>query len=130
MKQDRSPAAYEKRLNTLVLRLKKTGAKLIWGTTTPICPEVEAQYRKFGGKGVIDKATELKYLNTAAKVMKKHNIEINDLHGFMSPKLKKYALAPNNVHFTKEGKKALGKKVADAIEKNIKALKEKSSDKK
>ena len=40
---ERSPAAYEKRLDILVTRLKKTGAKLIWATTTPSCPEAETK---------------------------------------------------------------------------------------
>ena len=40
-KEDRSPEAYGKRLESLVGRLKKTGAKLIWATTTPACPANE-----------------------------------------------------------------------------------------
>ena len=37
-RDDRSPEAYEKRLETLVKRLEQTGAQLIWATTTPACP--------------------------------------------------------------------------------------------
>ncbi len=40
-KEDRSPEAHGKRLESLVGRLKKTGAKLIWATTTPACPANE-----------------------------------------------------------------------------------------
>ncbi|MFT5123114.1 MAG: hypothetical protein ACI9TH_003138 [Kiritimatiellia bacterium] len=115
MKQDRSPAAYEQRLDTLVQRLKKTDAKLIWGTTTPICPEVEVQYRKFGGEGEIDQAIEAEYLVAAARVMKKYAIEVNDLHALMLPDLQQYALAPNNVHFNKAGNELLAKQIAERI---------------
>ena len=115
MKQDRSPAAYEQRLDTLVRRLQKTGAKLIWGTTTPICPEVEVQYRKFGGEGEIDAAQEAEYLAAAARVMQKYGVEVNDLHALMLPKLAEYALAPNNVHFNKAGNELLAKQVAEKI---------------
>ncbi len=109
-KIDRSPAAYEKRLDTLAIRLKKTGAKLIWATTTPACPEPEHKC-----KVKVDPATEAKYLAAAAGVMKKHNIQVVDLHAFMKSKLKQYAIAGNDVHFKPDGKKALGQQVANKI---------------
>ena len=113
-KHDRTPLMYEKRLETLVLRLKKTGAKLIWGTTTPICPEEERKY-----KVKISPATERQYLNAALRIMKEYKIQVNDLHAFMSPKWKKYSKADNDVHYTQDGYKELGKQVADTIKKNI-----------
>jgi len=39
--EERSPEAYAKRLDELVTRMKKTGAKLIWATTTPGCKDPE-----------------------------------------------------------------------------------------
>ena len=120
MKEDRRPKEYAMRLETLVQRLEKTGAALIWATTTPICPEVEVQYRKFGGEGEIDKAIEARYQKAAARVMKKHEIEVNDLHALVLPRWGELALAPNNVHFTKEGKELLGKQVADRIAAKLK----------
>lgn len=114
-KFDQSPEAYEKNLDTLVSRLKKTGARLIWATTTPACPEGEKKI-----KIKIDKETEAKYLSAAAKVMKKHGVSINDLNAFMAPQWEKYKIADNDVHYNKEGSKALGKKVAEAIKKELK----------
>ncbi len=35
------PADYEQRLETIVTRLKATGAKLIWASTTPIPPDTK-----------------------------------------------------------------------------------------
>ncbi|MDP6636371.1 MAG: DUF1080 domain-containing protein [Phycisphaerae bacterium] len=109
-KVDRSPPAYEKRLDTLAIRLKKTGAKLIWATTTPACPDAERKC-----KVKVDPATEKKYLDAALRVMKKHNIAINDLHTFMKPKRKQYALADNDVHFKKDGNRLLGEQLAKQI---------------
>lgn len=114
-KLDQSPEAYEKNLEKLVLRLKKTGAKLIWGTTTPACPLAEKTI-----KIKIDKATEAKYQAAARKVMKKHGIIINDLYAFMVPNWEKYKIADNNVHFNHSGSRALAEKVAEAIKANLK----------
>ena len=111
---------YEKRLETLVLRLKKTGAKLIWATTTPVCPAAERTMEKrFKTTVVISEETEKKYLDAALKVMQKYKIPINDLHAAIRPQLKKYARADNDVHFNKEGRKLLGDKVAESIKKTL-----------
>jgi hypothetical protein len=115
-KEDRSPAMYEKRLETLVQRLEKTGAKLIWATTTPACPAPEFTMRKrFKSDVVIAPALEKQYLDAALRVMKKHKIPINDLHALIQPTLKEHAVALDNVHFRPEGRKKLAKQVAEKI---------------
>lgn len=116
-KEDRSPEAYEKRLESLVGRLKKTGAKLIWATTTPACPAKEkTMEQRFKQNIRISPELERKYLEAALAVMKKHGVEVNDLHAFMKPRWTKYAIADNNVHFTKLGNQELGEQVAKAIQ--------------
>jgi acyl-CoA thioesterase-1 len=96
---------YEKNLRTLVARLKKTGAEVVWCSTTPV-PEGA------GGR-VADEATQ--YNEIAERVMKESGIAINDLHAFALPNLKDIQ-QPKNVHFTPEGSAALAKQVAKAIE--------------
>ena len=124
-KEDRSPEAYGQRLEFLVDRLKKTGAKLIWATTTPACPTQEkTMKRRFKQEVLIPQDLERRYLDTALGVMKKNGVQINDLNAFMKPQWAKYAIAEDNVHFKPEGKKALGKKVSDCI---ADALKERVS---
>lgn len=114
--EDRSPAMYEKRLEILVQRLEKTGAKLIWATTTPSCPEPEVTMRKrFKSDVIIAPALEQQYLDAALRVMKKHKIPINDLHALIKPTLKQHAVAPNNVHFNPQGKMKLAEQVAKQI---------------
>ena len=115
-KEDRSPEAYGKRLESLVGRLKETSAKLIWATTTPACPANETTMeRRFKQNIRISPELEQRYLDVALDVMKKHGVEINDLHAFMKPRWKKYAIADNNVHFNKLGSQKLGEQVAKAI---------------
>lgn len=95
---------YEKNLRQMVERLKKTGAKLIWCTTTPV-PEGSA------GR-LADEA--ILYNEVAAKVMKDNNIVVDDLHAFALPQLEKIQL-PKNVHFTPDGSKILAEQVVRSI---------------
>jgi acyl-CoA thioesterase-1 len=115
----------------LAIRLKKTGAKLIWGTTTPACPNPETtMLNRFKTTTLITPAVERQYLDAALRVMKKHNIEVNDLHASIAPKLTEYALAADNVHFTKEGYEKLAAQVTEPIRKCLIGEQENAPDKK
>ena len=101
-----TPAAdYVKRLEEIMGRLEKTGAKLIWASTTPI-PDNPAQ--KQTAASIVEKNA------LAAEVMKKHGIPTDDLFAAMTPHLAKLQ-NPNDVHFTGEGYDFLGAKVGEAI---------------
>jgi acyl-CoA thioesterase-1 len=96
---------YEKNLNTIVARLKKTGATLIFATTTPV-PSGEPQRRQ----------DDLKAYNAAAvRVMQQQGVAVDDLYAFIAPRFDGYALKPGNVHFSPEGYALLGKQVAETI---------------
>lgn len=95
---------YEKNLREIVRRLKFTGAKLIWASTTPV-PE--------GAAGRIP-GDEVKYNAVAKGVMEENGISINDLHAFALPRLKELQ-KPQDVHFTDPGSMALAKRVAASI---------------
>jgi hypothetical protein len=95
---------YEKNLDQLVQRMKKTGAKLIWASTTPV-PE--------GSKGRV-KGDAAKYNTVATKVMEKHGVGVDELYAFALPRLKEIQ-RPANVHFTPDGSKALAGQVAASI---------------
>ena len=62
-------AVYEKNLDKLVVRLNKTGAKLIWRNTTPVPPGAKGRYV----------GDSIKYNPAAARVMKKHDVPTHDL---------------------------------------------------
>ena len=104
-----TPQQYRENLRKIVTILKKTGAKLIWASTTPV-PDGEAG-RKVGDDVI--------YNRVAAEVMKEHKIPINDLHAVMLPHMKSLIVAPGNVHFKTEGSKLLAKRVAQTIEKAL-----------
>jgi len=98
---------YEKNLNDLVKKLKATGAKLIWATTTPV-PEGEQKPPR--------KSEDVpRYNAVAKKIMEENGVAIDDLHAFALPKLQEIQLI-SNVHYTPKGYQALGEEVAKAIQ--------------
>ena len=100
---------YEQNLEKIVTKLKATGAKLIWASTT-IVPEGEA------GRIVGD---EVKYNQVAEKIMKKHGIEINDLRELSGTFPASYFRGPGDVHFTAEGSEKLADQVAVFIKTKV-----------
>jgi hypothetical protein len=114
--EERSPEAYAARLETLVTRMKQTGARLIWATTTPVCPEPESTMQKrWHTDVVITPEQEKAYREAALAVMRKHDVVINDLHSLIFPSLATHAVARNDVHFSAEGSEILGRQVAKSI---------------
>jgi len=100
---------YEVNLDRLVKRLKKTGAKLIWCSTTPV-PDGAARREPEDAPA---------YNAVAKKVMEDHGVPINDLYTFAFPRLKEIQ-RPRDVHFTPEGSKVLGTEVARVIAEALK----------
>lgn len=104
-----TPEAYQANLEALVTRLKKTGATLIWAATTPV-PQ--------GAAGRIP-GDEIAYNALASAIMAGHDVQVNDLHGYIAPQLATRQ-RPANVHFEAEGSAALGQKVAEVIAEALK----------
>jgi hypothetical protein len=104
-KQLAPPDEYEKNLTAIVARLKQTGAKLIWCSTTPV-PD--------GTTGRV-KDAEMEYNRVAEKIMKENGIAIDDLHALAKARQAELQL-PKNVHFSAEGSKELAKQVVASIE--------------
>lgn len=101
---------YEKNLRELVDRLRATGARLIWATTTPV-PAGELSPPR--GPGDV-----IAYNKVAGKIMDEGGIGVDDLYAFALPRLAEIQ-RPANVHFTEAGSAALAAEVAASI---LKAL--------
>ncbi len=99
---------YEKNLRKLVQRLKKTGAKLIWATITPIPDGCEC---RLSGE-------EVKYNEAAMRVMEDEKVPVDDLHAVVLPLLGEYQ-DPKDVHFNAKGSQFLAKAVAGSIIKQL-----------
>lgn len=96
---------YEKNLKQIVARLQKTGAKLIWCSTTPV-PE--------GCQPMREPEDAPAYNAVAKKVIDDAGIATDDLYGFSLPRLKEIQL-PANVHFSPAGSAVLAEQVAKSI---------------
>jgi acyl-CoA thioesterase-1 len=97
---------YSRNLEALVTKLKATGARLIFATTTPVPLDASGPLREVDAPA--------RYNAAALKIMLAHGIEVNDLYGFCEPQLEKLQL-PKDVHFKAEGSAALAQQVASAI---------------
>lgn len=100
-------AEYERNLRALVSRLKASGARLIWASTTPVP----------GGRLNPARRTEdvAAYNAVAKRIMDENEIPIDDLYAFALPRLAEIQ-RPSNVHFTDEGSAQLARQVAASIE--------------
>ncbi len=98
---------YEKNLRELVARMQKTGAKLIFATTTPVPNDgILSPTRRFGS---IEQ-----YNAVAKKVMTELGVEVNDLNAAIAPRLGELQ-RPNDVHFTDAGSALLAQVVAEKV---------------
>lgn len=99
------PDGYERNLEQLVTRLKATGARLIWASTTLVPPGEDGRFE----------GDEVKYNAIAARVMQRHGIPTDDLYTLTKTFGGKFSVAPGDVHFTAEGSRKLAGQVAEKI---------------
>ena len=104
------PARYEEQLREIVRKLKATKATLIFATTTPVPPGGVRPYR--------DVADPARYNAIAKKIMQENGIVIDDLYAFAKPRLAKIQ-QKINVHFTKEGSRALARQVVQHVQRAL-----------
>ena len=131
-KQLAPPAVYGKQLREIAIRLKKTGAKIIFATTTPV---------PLGTLGRVA-GDEKIYNEVAVTVMKDLDIPIDDLCAYVTAQQLKLPLRPEsekptppkhpelrpgeiqlpfNVHFTPEGYEQLANLVVASVKKQLSA---------
>lgn len=102
-----SVEVYEKQLREIVKKLKATGARLVFASTTPVPDEPMKVYRS--------NADVLRYNEAAFKVMKEEGVAVNDLYSFVRPRMKELQIQPANVHFTPAGSEELAAEVIRAV---------------
>ena len=104
-KQVATPEQYGRNLAEFVRRVKRSGAKLIFATTTPV---------PAGSNGRVE-GSERAYNDVARRVMAETGVPVDDLHALALPRLAEMQL-PHNVHFTPAGSAALAKHATAAIQ--------------
>ena len=102
---------YKKNLEKEIAIMRKTGATLMWCSTTPVPQDNRGTYGRRKGEAAI-------YNKAALEVIRRHpDILINDLHGYISHSdgFDKWH-QQNNVHFFSEDLQGLvGRKVAESV---------------
>jgi lysophospholipase L1-like esterase len=97
---------YEENLRNLVGRLKRTGAALIWASTTPVPDAAVTPPRK--------NSDVIAYNAVAQRIMEENGIPIDDLYAVAFPRLGEVQ-QPANVHYTDAGYEVLAERVAASI---------------
>ncbi len=98
-------ATYEANLHGIVARLRRTGARLIWASTTPVPADLHSYV----------KGAEVPYNAVAARVMREEGVETDDLWTYATSMLDRIQI-PGNVHFTPAGSDVLSIAIARSIE--------------
>lgn len=96
---------YDKNLRQLVERLKKTGAGLVWATTTPVPDNELGRF----------KGDEIKYNAAARRIMVAADVTISDLYSHAMKKLNSIQIPGGNVHFHQDGSRYIAQKVTKSI---------------
>jgi lysophospholipase L1-like esterase len=100
---------YTQNLEKLVIRLKLTGATLVFATTTPY--PVGVTPARIPADAVL-------YNQAAIEIMARHQVQVNDLYGEIESKLATLQ-QPVNVHFNKQGSQFLAAKVSEIIKRYL-----------
>jgi len=98
-----TPEQYAENLTKIVDRLQKTGAKLVWASTTPGMSRTGDRFKDIEVRNAI-----------AAEIMKKRGIPTDDLFSFVLPQAEKLQQA-DKFHFTEAGSNLLGVVVSESI---------------
>jgi len=101
---------YEKNLGIIIAAMRKTKAKLVFATTTPV-PEGKQNPVRLT-------ADVLKFNAVALRVMEQNKIAVDDLYDVAMKRIKEIQ-RPNNVHFTDPGYEELAKPVVESIWKQL-----------
>ena len=99
--------SYERYLRLIVQRLKRTGARLLWASTTPV-PEAKVSPPRVASDVML-------YNAAASRIMTENGILINDLYSLALSRLSEIQ-QPANVHFNPAGSELLGKQIARVVE--------------
>lgn len=107
--QETKLETYAENLDSLVNIMKKTGAKLVFVTSTYV-PKDEP--------GIFTDDVPV-YNAAAIEVMNRHAVDVIDIYDFSHKIHEKHGKGQNNAHFTKKGYKLMGKNISEYLLKEI-----------
>src|SRR3546814_8615521 len=92
-------------MEKLVRQLERTGAKLVFVTTTVVPPNEAGRFE----------GDEVKYNEAATAIMEKYGIQVLDLHTPSKAIHRAYKKGEGDVHYTSEGSQKLAEYVKERI---------------
>ena len=95
-------------LKRVLAELRKTGATILWATTTPVKPECQ----NCRGKDIDA------YNAAAVRLMAAENIAVNDLNGLLKSDMNRF-LSQDNVHLSEDGIETCGEAVARRVRERL-----------
>ncbi|MFC5403111.1 SGNH/GDSL hydrolase family protein [Cohnella soli] len=95
---------YVRTIRQILDRLKRSGASIIWATTTPVSPN----------NVNCDNPEIDKYNETILALMRSENVAINDLNAIIKQDLGAY-IGEDHLHLTPQGSEACAEAVAKAV---------------
>lgn len=111
-------AAYRNNLTEIVARLKNTGKRLLWASTTPVVDQrVEATVSDFVRRDEDVRA----YNAAAAEIVAAAGIATDDLYAAVVAAGVEETVCPDGTHLTQEGYRLLGAAVARAVQQHCPA---------
>jgi lysophospholipase L1-like esterase len=106
-------AAYRANLEWIVGRLQRSGATLVWASTTPVIEDRHHAAKEFDRcNRDVDNVNAV-----AAEIMEQAGIPINDLHAAAMSAGLEELLTQDGVHFTDHGYRRLAGVMADCLRK-------------
>lgn len=101
---------YVANLGFILNRLQDMGPTVIWATTTPVHPS-----KLFSGDTWLWRNEEIdRYNEVALKLMKQHQLAINDLHAIVAAAPDQY-MAEDQVHLSEAGQHRCAEAVAEHV---------------
>jgi lysophospholipase L1-like esterase len=104
--------SYTQNVRTILDRLKSTGARVIWATTTPVPAHVDNPPRQW--------ASITDYNDAALRVARDEGVAIDDLYDVALPREAELQ-RPSNVHYFPAGYAVLAQAVAGSIRGQLKS---------
>jgi hypothetical protein len=99
---------YLTELGRILTELRKTGAVIIWASTTPVTPR----------HGYCRNKDIDEYNGIASEFMKSEGIEINDLNSLLRNNIEGF-ICEDNIHLNADGREVCANAVAKAIESHL-----------
>lgn len=102
---------YVANLSRMIPRLRETPSRLVWAATTPVVYSKHRANKPFDRR----EGDVIRYNRAAAKIMRRHGLATNDLHGVVEDAGRERCVGGDGVHMTDLGNRVLASAVSECV---------------